>query len=151
MSVSVRVDFHGTRRKLRRVANSDFEVPLKRSGTYMEGAIGRRFRSGNGWKPLSPVTIELHPRRAGGKPLNDTGRLRKSVTSQAIKRVSSTKLQYGTNLKYAGIHNFGGVTGYYPVLGKRARIPKREFLYFDATNEKAIKRIFEDYVKELSN
>lgn len=122
----------------------DFQTPLTRSGTYMEGAIGKRFRGAN-WKPLSPRTIEIHPHRAGGKPLNDGGQLKASVTSNATQNLSKNKLQYGTAIKSAPLHNFGGRTAW------GTYVPKREFLYFDKADEKAISEIFEDYIKELSD
>jgi phage gpG-like protein len=145
MPVSVRVNLNGVDRRMRELVESfdDLSEPLKNSGTYMERSIGNRFRQAN-WTPLSATTQRIHPRRAGGKPLNDTGRLRSSVTSGAVKRVSSKQLRYGTNLVYAPIHNFGGTAGW------GSRIPKREYLYFDAENERQIKRIFEDYIEELT-
>lgn len=146
MPVSYKIQVHDEKvmKKLRKLGKlDDLSTPLKQSGIYMERAIGRRFKNAK-WKPLSRATIQIHPRRAGGKPLNDTGKLRQSVTSRAVKRVTKTKLEYGTNLVYAPIHNFGGVGGW----GRK--IPQREFLYFDQANEKAIRRIFEDYVKELT-
>jgi phage gpG-like protein len=145
MPVSVRVDLNGVDRRLRELGKlDDLSTPLKRSGTYMERQIGNRFRKAD-WTPLAPATLKLHPHRVGGKPLNDTGKLKGSVTSRAIKRVSNKKLVYGTNLIYAPLHNFGG-KGWW-----NSRVPKREFLYFDDKNERAIKRIFEDYIEELSD
>lgn len=145
VGVRIEVNLNGLDRELREMVRGldNFRTPLKQSSIYMEGAIGRRFRS-NSWKSLSPATVKIHPHRAGGKPLLDTGKLRASVTSRAVKRIQARKLEYGTNLIYAPIHNFGGVGGW----GKR--IPKREFLYFDQKDEKAIQRIFEDYIKGLS-
>jgi phage gpG-like protein len=133
-----------TERELRNLSEGlqDYTTPLRRSATYMEGAIGRRFKSAP-WTPLSPATIKRHPRRAGGKPLNDTGRLRMSVTGGAVKTVSKQRLVYGTTLVYAPLHNFGGNT-------KFGYVPQREFLYFDKANERAIKKIFSDYVEELT-
>jgi phage gpG-like protein len=142
VDVKIRIELNGVDRKLKEMGKlDDLSTPLRQAGTYMEKSIGTRFRVAN-WKPLSPATIKRHPHRAGGKPLNDSGRLKKSVTSQAIKRVSKRKLQYGTNLVYAPLHNFGGQT-------KFGYVPARPFLYFDSKDEKAIKRIFEDYVKGL--
>ena len=143
-SVRITVEDRGVRRMLRSMGDLKFRTPLRQSGVYMEGSIGKRFRRAN-WVRLSPATIKAHPHRAGGKPLNDTGKLRMSITSRAVKHVTKNKLEYGTNLAYAPMHNFGGVGGW----GKR--IPKREFLFFDNKDERAVKRIFEDYVRRLSN
>jgi phage gpG-like protein len=142
VSINIRVELNGLDKRLEKFQDMDFTKPLKQSGIYMEKSIGTRFRQAR-WKPLSPATLEWHPHRIGGKPLNDTGRLKQSVTSRAIKRVSKNKLQYGTNLVYAPLHNFGGKT-------KFGYVPPRPFLYFDSKDEKVIKRIFEDYVKELT-
>jgi len=145
VGVRIEVNLNGLDSDLREMARGldNFRTPLKQSSIYMEGAIGRRFRSAP-WKPLSPATINMHPHRAGGKPLNDTGKLKASVTSRSVKRIQARKLEYGTNLIYAPIHNFGGQAGW----GKT--IPQREFLYFDQKDERAITRIFEDYIKGLS-
>jgi phage gpG-like protein len=148
--VTVRVDLNNTQRRLMKMRDIDFSEPLRNSGTYMEGAIGRRFRSGGGsrpWKPLSATTLKIHPHRVGGKPLNDTGRLRGSVTAGATKDVRGDRLYYswGSNVKYAGMQNFGGTTSW------GTKIPAREFLYFDPADERAIKRIFEDFVEGLVN
>jgi phage gpG-like protein len=143
VNVRVRVELNGVDNRLKKMGKlNDLSEPLKQSGIYMERSIGLRFRKAE-WKPLSPATIKRHPHRAGGKPLNDSGRLKKSVTSNAIKRVSDKRLQYGTNLVYAPLQNFGGNT-------KFGYVPPRPFLYFDQKDERAIKRIFEDYVKELT-
>jgi phage gpG-like protein len=146
MAVSVRVVIGDVDTRLNKVKEGlqDLKKPLRDSGTYMEGSIGRRFRAG-AFAPLSPTTIKIHPRRAGGKPLNDTGRLRMSVSSGAIQTVSGNTLRYGTNLVYAPIHNFGGTAGW------GSRIPQREFLYFDATDQLKVREIFEDYIRELHN
>jgi phage gpG-like protein len=143
-NVSVRVNINGVDRSLRKVREGleDMETPLKRSGIYMERSIGLRF-STEPWQGLSPTTIKMHPHRAGGKPLNDTGRLKSSVTSGAVKTISGNSLRYGTNLVYAPIHNFGGTAGW------GSKIPQRQFLHFDAENERRIKKIFRDYIKEL--
>jgi len=143
LKVNIRVELHGLDKKLKKLSDMDFSKPLKQSGIYMERSIGTRFRQAR-WKPLSPNTIKWHPHRRGGKPLNDTGRLKQSVTTRAIKKVSKHKLQYGTNLVYAPLHNFGGKT-------KFGYVPARPFLYFDSKDEQTIKRIFEDYVKELTS
>lgn len=149
MAVSININIQGDanlKKMFRRVQKGarDYTVPMKQSGIYMERSIQRRFKQ-NDWKALSPATIKIHPHRAGGKPLLDTGKLRASVTSRAVKNVSKQRLEYGTNLIYAPLHNFGGKGGW----GKT--IPQREFLYFSKENERRIKKIFEDYFKELSN
>jgi phage gpG-like protein len=149
MAVSVKITMRETsklQKKLRKLSKGtgDFSTPLKQSGIQMEKNIGVRFKNAQ-WKPLSNATKKIRPDRIGGKPLNDTGKLKMSVTSRATKHVTKRKLEYGTNLIYAPMHNFGGVGGW------GYKIPQREFLYFDDKDERQIRKIFEDYVKELSN
>jgi phage gpG-like protein len=146
MAVSVKISVvdRGAKKTLKKLQETEnLTKPLKQSAIYMEKSIGTRFRRAP-WKPLSPATLKIHPHRRGGKPLNDTGNLKRSVTSKAVKHIGNKKLTYGTNLKYAPIHNFGGRGGW----GRY--IPKREFLYFDDKDEIAIRRIFEDYIRELA-
>lgn len=78
---------------------------------------------GDDWRALSDTTKRLNPRRVGGTPLNDTGRLRGSITT----RVTPHTLFFGTNVVYAATQNFGRadnlIFGRYP-----APIPARPFL-----------------------
>lgn len=147
--VNVRLDvkMDGFSRKMVGIAKKvdNMSEPMKNSGIIIEQSIAKRFRSGGGsrpWARLAPSTIKRHPHRAGGKPLNDTGRLRSSVTAGANKRVSGKKLHYtfGSGVEYAAIHNFGG-----------RHIPQREFLYLDPKDEQLIKRLFEDYIRGVVN
>jgi phage gpG-like protein len=143
VSVKIRVDDKEVIKMLKNFKDISFRKPLKQSGIVMERSIGMRFRKAN-WKGLSEATMKIHPRRKGGKPLNDTGRLKMSVTSRAVKHITKSKLEYGTNLIYAPLHNFGGRGGWGRI------IPQREFLHFDDRDEKVIRRIFEEYIKELT-
>lgn len=68
---------------------------------------------GRPWQPLSPVTIE---RKGSSRILEDTGRLRQSITWRVIGREA---VAAGTNVEYAPVHQFG-----WP----EQHIPKRPFL-----------------------
>ena len=64
---------------------------------------------GNAWQKLSPATIKA--RRGGGvgaKILQDTRRLRRSITSRGAYTSDANGFEIGTNVEYAAIHNFGG-------------------------------------------
>jgi phage virion morphogenesis protein len=78
---------------------------------------------GQPWAALSETTIAINPRRAGGKPLNDTTRLRRSITTETTR----SGFRFGTNVGYAATHQFGRpdnrVFG-----GARGPIPARPFL-----------------------
>lgn len=98
--------------------------------------------NGTPWAPLAASTV-LDRRRKGywpGKTLQRTGRLLQSIRSEA----SENRVEVGTDLPYAVVHQMGGVlrnlSGGGGVLKKRragkassgpGRIPARPFL-FDA-------------------
>lgn len=71
--------------------------------------------------------------KSGGKTLTDTARLRRSITSHA----DAERAEVGTNVIYAGIHQFGGLTG----RGHAVKMPARPFLGLSADDEKEIDKI----------
>ena len=88
---------------------NDMNSVLDEIGQYIESEIALNFRDasdsyGNAWKELKYRV---------GKPLNDTGRLRNSITHN----VSGNSVEIGTNVEYAGKHQTG-----------ENRIPARPFL-----------------------
>lgn len=148
VNMMISVDLNNVPQNLARAARqvSDFKIPLRQSAVYLEGSISRRFSSGGGsqgkWKRLSPATIRRHPHRAGGIPLSDTGRLKQSVTSGAVKQYTPKQLRYtlGANVKYAKVHNFGG-----------GRIPARPFMYTDAKDRQEVVKIFTEFLRGVAN
>lgn len=89
-----------------------------------------------GWKPS---------KRAGkqsGMTLQDTGRLRNSVTAKssgAIREYNEKELHFGTNLIYAPSHQFG-----FPA----RNIPKRPFLGVYAEDIKKMEQVFGDDITQ---
>lgn len=82
-----------------------------------------RSPQGEPWAPLSAATEAINPRRVGGSPLNDTGRLRGSITYSAQPR----SLSFGTNVRYAAAQQFGNPAN--RLFGRRpAPVPARPFL-----------------------
>jgi len=65
--------------------------------------IRGKIHSGHGFAPLSPATVDY---RGSGRPLQDTGSLRDSIT---FKVVDGQTVSVGTNKPYAAIQNNGGV------------------------------------------
>lgn len=90
---------------------------------------------GDKWSALSAVTQAMRKgKRASGQPLLDTGRLRNSISSSAsATSASATSATVGTNVIYAGTHQYGAKQGQY---GKTKRngpvpygnVPARPFL-----------------------
>ncbi len=81
---------------------------------------------GNPWAALSPVTIAKR-RNSSSKPLNDTGRLKASITSNA----SQHEVTVGTNTIYAPTHQFGANQGEYAPHVPWGDVPARPFLPTD--------------------
>lgn len=61
-----------------------------------------RAPNGQPWETLKPATIRKRRQRSS-KPLVDTGVLRNSISYSASART----LRFGTNVPYAGFHQFG--------------------------------------------
>jgi len=128
-------------RKAAEIERLSFRPPLEVSKLLIVGATRQNFNQGRDpegvpWLPLK------RPRRrskGGDLPLRDTGKLRASVTGGArtVERITDTELIFGTNLEYAGFHQFG-----------TRFIPKREFLGFNAPLINDIDRAFTEYVEK---
>lgn len=78
--------------------------------------------SGAPWQPLKPATIARR-RQGSSKPLVDTGRLRNSISARPQKQ----SLEFGTNVVYAGTHQFG-----------HGPVPARPFLPVSIAGGKAV-------------
>lgn len=66
----------------------------------MRSEVELRFRNGE-----TPEGIKWRPSLRGGKTLEDTGLLRQSFAIKYDNKVA----QVGTNIRYARIHNYGGI------------------------------------------
>lgn len=140
----------------------DFKTPLKESGVYMYKSIDKNFSSQGRpvkWKKHHWLTKKL--RGNGAKIMQDSGRLRQSVTSrgQGSKyELSDNKLVLGSNLKardssrlLADIQQNGLPAGVNKVFGKPGKngIPARPFMMIQDEDTEMIDRIFKDYVEGL--
>lgn len=108
-------------------------------GLYLVGSAIERFGSesapdGTPWKPSRRAQQE------GGQTLSLTGRLRSSLT----RRAGAAEVVVGSNVVYAGIHQFGGVIepvdakalhfviGGRHIIVQRVTMPARPFLGINA-------------------
>lgn len=136
-------------------------------GARLEASTQRRFEtetapSGEPWKP-SGASYDRGPAPGGkghedrGQTLTDTGRLRASIT----RVVGEDVLRVGTNVEYAGIHQFGGKTAARTIRPRRRKalawpgaahpvkkvnhpgseVPARPFLGLSPADERAVLRI----------
>ena len=98
---------------------------LGKIGGMAAEMIRGRLHAGKGFAPLSPATAAY---RGAGRPLQDTGSLRDSITHQVV---DDRTVSVGTNKIYAPIQNNGGVI--------RA---KREWLWIPAAGTRKLQRRF---------
>lgn len=76
---------------------------LGTAGAMAADMIRGHIHEGSGWSPLAPATAAY---RGEGKPLQDTGGLRDSITFNAV---DERTVIVGTNKPYARLQNDGGV------------------------------------------
>ena len=76
---------------------------IAQAGVMAADMIRKHLYEGEGFEPLGQVTRDY---RGDGKPLQDTGHLRDSITAELI---NSDTVSVGTTVKYAAIQNNGGV------------------------------------------
>jgi phage virion morphogenesis protein len=103
----------------------DLNPVLKGIGDILVSSTQQRFvdqkgPDGNPWAALSPVTLAR--RRGGGigaNILRDTGRLASSVNY----KVSGGSIDLGTNVIYAGTHQYGARKGAYGKTKRNSPIP----------------------------
>lgn len=95
---------------------------------------------GRKWRPLAPATLKSRRRGRGSRVaiLQDSGRLRQSITHKATAR----RARVGSNLVYAAIHQFGGQAG----RGRKVSVPARPYLGLSGDDEAEIGAIVRDFV-----
>jgi phage gpG-like protein len=96
---------------------------LGKIGGMAAELIRGHIRQGQGWSPLAPATVAY---RGAGKPLQDTGGLRDSITFNVVDEKT---VSVGTNKPYAPLQNNGGVI--------RA---KRNWLWIPAAGTRQLQR-----------
>lgn len=155
---------------------ADFRVPFKQSELYLEGRFVKTFERGGepAWKPLSPMTMMLRRGRGAGIPLNDTGRLKATMTAGgrrgkrgSHRRIKPKRMEYGLSSQYKtagymqnGLMNPGieitpkmqrymAHKGIFLKTGERIRVPARPFMHFVSRDIPNIEKIFNRYIDAL--
>jgi phage gpG-like protein len=115
-------------------ATVDFSRGLRAAAVYLASMSKRNFAA---WPPLKNPS-----RRPGGRsarPLVDKGILMASVSASggggAVRDVTTRSLEFGTNVSYAGFHQYGTRT-----------IPARRFLGITEAMAKRIEELIADDV-----
>lgn len=164
MSVEFRLETTGAQAIERALAGlvmrfDDIELLMAGIGVYLEGTTGERFEHGEApdgskWKP------SLRAQQTGEKTLVESGDLKTFITSQA----DSKSVAVGTNVIYAGIHQFGGTIRAKTAAGLRfslpgglgfrrvmeVEMPARPFLGLSAEDETEIIAQVEDYARDAA-
>ena len=94
----------------------DLRDPLAKCGVIAMRSFDKNFQNQGRptrWQQLAASTLRRRKKKGrGAKILQDTGRLKQSVTVRnfpgAIYRLETDSLTLGTNLEIATIHQFGG-------------------------------------------
>lgn len=160
VTLAVTVDDREVKAMLTRLSarmNNLMPVMRKIGDTLKNDALdnfkGQHAPDGTPWKPLSLATRIARAKRLSGgslltksgkrtkakayavmttaKALMDTGILRASIN---VLDATPTSVTVGSRLKYAAIHQFGGMAG----RGRKVRIPARPFIGMSAGAHRAI-------------
>jgi phage gpG-like protein len=132
--------------------------PLRECGLVGLRSISKNFKAGG--RP-----VRWKPSKRGGQTLIDTARLKNSITTKNTER----SVSWGTNVKYARIHQLGGTIPARTVLPRRAKVlrwidpsgrvrfakkvhipatkmPAREFLVIQDEDWRVFKTIFTEHI-----
>ncbi len=119
LTINVSIDDKEVKKTLellrQRVGN--LRPAMKAIGETVRTSVVKNFMSEG--RPESWKTSK-RAQKQGGKTLTDTARLRNSITAKAY----DDRVEIGTNVRYAAIHQFGGKAG----RGRKVNIPARPFL-----------------------
>lgn len=115
MGVTIQV-FDSASPLLARAAASigNYERPLALAGMVLSRSFVKQFAASGVpvWVPLAASTVARR-RKHSSRPLQDTGRLRRSYTAKSslgsIYELTKLSLTMGSNLPYAAIHQHGGI------------------------------------------
>lgn len=145
--VDVHFDMHELEEVIRRLGEDIEQTALPIIGETLVTAIDELIQSEGAtgtqgkWEPFSPATFDLHPRRRGGKLLQDTGLLANIQT-----KIGPDWVEVESPAPYAKYHHTG--------TRKNARqnmrpTPQRDFLAIDldAALEDAAEQIAEVIAK----
>lgn len=132
VGVSVSSNFNKLDKVIQNMKKPDARPLMQKIGVIIQRSTIQNFEKetapdGTPWKSLSFITKML--RRQGSKKyskvpkiLQDTGRLKNSLTTQAVQKINETSIEYGTNLNYAKTHQYGGKSTITVIRKKNQRI-----------------------------
>lgn len=164
-SITIRLEDLGAARKLAEAGRqlSDLTPLMRRIASSVEEATRIRFTQGKGPGGV-PWAPSQRARETGGQTLIDERRLINSITS----RSDATTAEVGTNVIYAGTHQFGAAQGEFGAAIGRTKpsekrpksqdffvplpfgdIPARPFLGIDEGDEREIGALVDEFLAGL--
>lgn len=155
MQISVTIEDRQVRAELGRLAGrlKNLTPAMRGIGEIVRRSVEQNFAAGGRpekWEKSHRV------KEKGGQTLSDTGRLRRSFTVRGYP----DRAEVGTNVKYAAIHQFGGVisarnrpylrfkVGDQWVTKRSVTIPARPFLMVQNEDWGKMRRYLERYAVE---
>ncbi|MEI8642744.1 phage virion morphogenesis protein [Pseudoalteromonas sp. Hal040] len=106
--------------------------------THRDHFDQQRSPDGDPWQPLSP---EYAKRKKKNK--DKILRLNDILRDTFAYNVGDESLEFGTNMEYAAIHQFGGTSD---MISRLAAIPARKFLGLSERDEKEVVEILKEFL-----
>lgn len=128
----------GAMERLAKAAVNATPVMTAVAGVMLDAVMENFARAG---RPAWAGLKNPGKRRLGGQVLIDSARLKNSITPRA----DANSAIVGTNVKYAAIHQFGGMAG----RGRKVKIPARPFLQLTEADEAKIAGKVTDYLRSV--
>lgn len=99
-----------------KLSRIDLSQPMRVLLVLAKANVKEHFATGTApdgtvWQPLKRPRQGKRHKNSSPLPLRDTGLLMASVTSAGphhVERLTDSSMEVGTNLEYAGIHQYGG-------------------------------------------
>jgi len=147
-SIQVTVDDREVQLAFQRLLEqtNDLSDTLTEVGDYLTEQHHQRFvdeksPGGEAWAPLSELTLSRKTVNAD-KILTEHG----GLSDTLHYNVDSESLEFGSNLAYAAMMQFGGTTSSQSMFPNQA-IPARPFLGINAEEKDEVVRIIEDHIQ----
>ena len=124
--------------------SNDLTPVFRDIGEYLIESTQQRFveqksPDGEAWQPLSELSLSRKTRK--DKILTESGTLADTLTYQ----ISGDELLFGSNLEYAAMHQFGGITSPKSMFPNK-EIPARPFLGISDEDEEEILALITEHI-----
>lgn len=144
--IEIKIDTAKLTATLKRLAakGRDLSPAMRQAAGIMADAVEENFEQEGRpkWISLAASTLRQRAKEGStGKILQRSGNLARSITRHS----DATSAIVGTNMVYAGIHQFGGKAG----RGHKSEIPARSFLKLEDNDAAIIVKFFARYFEEI--